>query len=311
MDKNGFGVEINLSDLKKVEELNLESFDQSMFLSVWIMSGWDYLASIKGIGFKKAYKYLCQSNGDIKSALQKIKAKGLTVPKDYYENFEKAFLTFNFQVVYCPLDQKLKHLNDPNKSIHGDSLKEQDDISFLGDFIDEETFKQIVVGDLDPITHNKLKLDAKVETMIHEVSKLKLKSKREVSSKRRWANKAAFQGKRVGIKAFFQTVATSSSRKDFTKRPPLKPIVFQNSPRDQPKTQYKCLNDVAYKREIKKTNKTDISKLNWEPQIISVITDGPVYSKYFQLSSDAMIKDSSDSTGFTEKKSEGDNQTLE
>jgi exonuclease 1 len=34
MEKNGFGVEINLDDLKKVEELNMQGFDQNMFLSV-------------------------------------------------------------------------------------------------------------------------------------------------------------------------------------------------------------------------------------------------------------------------------------
>jgi exonuclease-1 len=34
MDKNGYGIEINLDDLKKVEELNMQSFDQTMFLSV-------------------------------------------------------------------------------------------------------------------------------------------------------------------------------------------------------------------------------------------------------------------------------------
>ena len=52
MDKNRCDIEINLDDLKKVEELNMQSFDQTMFLSVWIMSGCDYLPSVKGIGFK-------------------------------------------------------------------------------------------------------------------------------------------------------------------------------------------------------------------------------------------------------------------
>ena len=254
MDKNGFGVEINLSDLKKVEELNFQSFDHSMFLSVWIMSGCDYLTSIKGIGFKKAYKYICQANGDIKLALQKIKAKGLIVPKDYLANFNKAFLTFNFQIVYCPLDQKLKHLNDPDKSIHSSSLKDQDDISYLGEFIDEDLFSKIVTGDVDPITHKNLTLDLKVVTKIHEVSKIKNKSKRDASSsKRKWAKKESFQGKRTGIRAFFQPITTSGSRKDFIKRQPFKPIVFPDSQKEQPKSQYKWLNDVAYKREIKNT----------------------------------------------------------
>lgn len=172
MDKNGFGVEINLADLKKVEELNMQAFDQNMFLSVWIMSGCDYLPSVKGIGFKKAFKYLTQAAGDIKSAVNTMRLKGLTVPKDYLENFDKAFLTFNYQVVYWPLDNKLKHLNDPEDSINSETLKEQDDLSFLGEFLDENLVEKVVNGEIDPISHEELKLDQASEMRIECAAKI-------------------------------------------------------------------------------------------------------------------------------------------
>jgi exonuclease 1 len=142
------------------------------------MSGCDYLPSVKGIGFKKAYKYVSQANGDIKKAVQQMKLKGLQVPKDYIENFDRAFLTFQYQVIYCPLDCKIKHLNDPEDSFHSESLKEQNDLSFLGEILDDEIAQKIVKGQIDPITHKELKLDLASELLIHNVAKIEIKTKR-------------------------------------------------------------------------------------------------------------------------------------
>ena len=109
-DKDGNGYEIELDNLKKVEELNMQHFDHDLFLTVCIMSGCDYLPSVKGIGFKKAFKYVWEVKGDVKEALKNMEKKKLVIPENYIENFDKAFLTFHFQTIYCPLDKKLKHL---------------------------------------------------------------------------------------------------------------------------------------------------------------------------------------------------------
>ena len=58
------------------------------------MSGCDYLESIKGIGFKKAYKYVTQYQGDLDLILAKLRAESYQVPADYIQRFNKAFLTF-------------------------------------------------------------------------------------------------------------------------------------------------------------------------------------------------------------------------
>jgi exonuclease-1 len=60
MDMNGNGVEIDLERLNKVEELNFRAFTQDMLLITCILSGCDYLDSIKGIGFKKAYRLVSE-----------------------------------------------------------------------------------------------------------------------------------------------------------------------------------------------------------------------------------------------------------
>jgi len=75
-----------------------------MLLTMCILSGCDYLESIKGIGFKKAYKLVHEHGDDIGAILRKIRREGkFVIPQDYEENFEKAVLTFKFQIVFCPL----------------------------------------------------------------------------------------------------------------------------------------------------------------------------------------------------------------
>jgi len=65
MDKNGYGTEIDLDRLGEVEELNFKTFTGDMLLTCCILSGCDYLDSIKGIGFKKAHKLVYDQGDDL------------------------------------------------------------------------------------------------------------------------------------------------------------------------------------------------------------------------------------------------------
>lgn len=97
MDKNGNGIEIDLEKLKDVEELNFKNFSQDMLLTCCILSGCDYIDSIKGIGFKKAHKLVYEHGDDLKNILKRVRREGkLLIPFDYEKTFEKAFLTFKF-----------------------------------------------------------------------------------------------------------------------------------------------------------------------------------------------------------------------
>ena len=61
------------------------------------MSGCDYLDSIKGIGFKKAYKLVYDHGEDVSAILRKIRREGkYMIPPDYERSFERALLTFKF-----------------------------------------------------------------------------------------------------------------------------------------------------------------------------------------------------------------------
>jgi len=67
-----------------------------MFITMCILSGCDYLGSIKGIGFKTAHK-LIEENFTFDETMKALwNDSKCEIPKDYEENFIKAYLTFKF-----------------------------------------------------------------------------------------------------------------------------------------------------------------------------------------------------------------------
>ena len=83
--------------------MNFRTFTLDMLLVACILSGCDYLESIKGIGFKKAHKLVYENGQDVKQLFRKIRREGkYIIPHTYEKTFEKALLTFKFQLVFCP-----------------------------------------------------------------------------------------------------------------------------------------------------------------------------------------------------------------
>ena len=88
MDRSGNGIEINLNELENVTDYHFSKFTGDMFLTMCILSGCDYLESIKGIGLKKAYKLIYEHGDDLQSILKKIRREGkFMIPLDYERNF--------------------------------------------------------------------------------------------------------------------------------------------------------------------------------------------------------------------------------
>ena len=61
MSSDGDGTLIDLDELNKVKTVALESFTMEKFRHMCILSGCDYLPSVKGLGLYKAHKYLKRS----------------------------------------------------------------------------------------------------------------------------------------------------------------------------------------------------------------------------------------------------------
>jgi exonuclease-1 len=77
-----------------------------MLLKTCILSGCDYLQSIKGIAFKKALKLMKDYEGNIEAIMHSINS-----PARYLHDFNKAFLTFKHQVIYDFKNKKQRYLN--------------------------------------------------------------------------------------------------------------------------------------------------------------------------------------------------------
>ena len=126
MDRNGDGYEIKMENLNKVTEMDFSTFKGDMFLKMCILSGCDYLPSIKSIGFKKSHKLFLEFGDNIPEIINKLIEK-LPIDDDYEANFEKALLTFKFQVAYDPDSRQMVNWNDPETHELGERLNKFED----------------------------------------------------------------------------------------------------------------------------------------------------------------------------------------
>ena len=149
---NGKGLlrEIQLKDWQKCREFDFKDWDFDQFLSLCIISGCDYLPSIKNIGFKKAYKAMKETR-NVESLLKKWRMDPkMDIPQEYEEKFYKAFLTFKFQRVFCPRQRKMTHVNEFDVKKFEETIKESMNISSLGKILQNPEI-------LTPILLKKLK----------------------------------------------------------------------------------------------------------------------------------------------------------
>jgi exonuclease-1 len=129
LENDGKCIEIKLDNLGKCRELNFSLFNSDKFLQFCILSGCDYF-KIKGIGNKKAYQIIKDIN-TTKDLFQQLRKAYRDMPDDAEELFEKAFLTFRFQVVYDPLEKKMVYMNEI-KDTKYTMIHKYTDLSFLG-----------------------------------------------------------------------------------------------------------------------------------------------------------------------------------
>ena len=154
MDTN-IGFEIELKNLKKCTKYDFRNFDEDKFLTFCILSGCDYF-KIRGVGANNAYKIITSSSSYKKciTAICNRKECGDLKYEDLIEKFEKAFLTFRYQVVYCPIEKRLRYYSNIKKSKYKFATKYLDNLDFLGDpQIDSEIVQKTTFGEIDPITH--------------------------------------------------------------------------------------------------------------------------------------------------------------
>ncbi|XP_003800124.1 exonuclease 1 [Otolemur garnettii] len=146
MDQFGNGLEIDQARLGMCKQLG-DMFTEEKFRYMCILSGCDYLPSLRGIGLAKACKVLrLANNPDIVKVIKKIGhylKMNITVPEDYIKGFIRANNTFLYQLVFDPITRKLIPLNAYEDDIDPETL------SYAGRYVDNSIALQIALGNKD------------------------------------------------------------------------------------------------------------------------------------------------------------------
>jgi exonuclease-1 len=130
-ENEGYVDEISIKKLPECKELNFTNFSHEIFLSFCILCGCDYF-KLEKCGAKKAYQ-IVKDKKDYNEVLLYLKHQNLNVNDAIEKDFEKAFLTFKFQVVFCPLIKQNRYFTDLDDMEFPGIKKYLDDLSFLGE----------------------------------------------------------------------------------------------------------------------------------------------------------------------------------
>lgn len=119
-----------------------------------ILSGCDYLDSLKGIGLVKACKFVMMTEEtDLKRCLSKIpqylNMRALTVEDDYKDGFLRALATFRHMIVYDPKERRQCRLTEV-----GDDYLQY--CGNAGEKLDEATAFQMAIGNVNPFSLKKM-----------------------------------------------------------------------------------------------------------------------------------------------------------
>ena len=145
------GEEILWENIKNCKEIKFKNFSKDKFLSFCILCGCDYL-KISGVGPKlsnEALNKFDDYNKFLGYVFNKNCIQGSIM--ETIKKYEKTFLTFRYQVVYCPKDKKMKYFNDINEHCYPFLDKYKNDLSFLG-ILDFDNIEKYIHGEINPIT---------------------------------------------------------------------------------------------------------------------------------------------------------------
>ena len=170
LDQYGDCIEINRNDFTACREISLVGWKDEDFRRMAILSGCDYLASINKMGLKTAYR-LVRKHKTIERILRMLQFDGqYHVPAGYLEAFRQAELTFLHQRVFCPL------LNSLVLNTALDENMREEDLPFIGGFVEQDIAVGVARGDLHPMT--------KLELLFERRKQDRLTTPRTTCSKR-------------------------------------------------------------------------------------------------------------------------------
>ncbi|CAO3635154.1 unnamed protein product [Cunninghamella blakesleeana] len=105
---NHFGEakEVKIADLRNIKELDLSILNFDQFQQMCILSGCDYLPSLKGVGLKVAYK-LISTYKSIDKVFESLQFGKIHTNPEYEKQYKQVNDVFKYQYVYNPFDKKI------------------------------------------------------------------------------------------------------------------------------------------------------------------------------------------------------------
>ena len=154
------GEEILYENVKDCKEIKFKNFSEDKFLNFCILVGCDYL-KIPRVGPKLSVEALNKCD-EYNKFLGYIFNKNCTQGSiiETIKRYEKTFLTFRYQVVYCPKEKKFKYFHDINEKCYPFLDKYKNDLSFLGNtHLQNVDMEKYIKGFINPITKEEIKED--------------------------------------------------------------------------------------------------------------------------------------------------------
>lgn len=156
LDPYGNCVEVNRRDFCAVREISLTGWSDDQFRQMAIFSGCDYLEGVGNIGLKTAYRMLRKYKTP-ERMIRMLQFDGkFKVSENYLAKFKQAELTFIYQRVFCPKKQELVPLTEP----HSTSPPDIEEMPYIGGRVDPELARAIAVGDVNPISKERIQVAA-------------------------------------------------------------------------------------------------------------------------------------------------------
>ena len=148
LDK-GVGEEIDMSRLSRCTKLNFCDWTHDMFTYLCVLSGCDYLPSLHGIGFVRAYQAV--SRGRTPAGIFEYLRGVTTVPIEYENGFARAVFTFRHQTVFDPQRRATVPLLPLPASLQSQPP------AYLGPLLPCELAERIAAGEVDAVTHREIR----------------------------------------------------------------------------------------------------------------------------------------------------------
>jgi exonuclease-1 len=190
LERDGSCQRLVCNDLytEAIDKFDLRGFTEEMILNMCILSGCDYLDSVKGMGLKTSYKHIVKHR-NAANVLKSLRLAGqlpivqaasssennpnavnaLTQLLQYELDFYQAILTFNHQVVFDPISRKSVHRTPLNRDSFPQQLLEiwwpdaleAPSLPFLGSLLSDEIAQGIADGLIDPVKKSRFQIEMK------------------------------------------------------------------------------------------------------------------------------------------------------